>query len=270
MTKDKRQLRAEAVERLRNMDEWCDGVRTGADFVKALLWDLRARAVSSETVRDALVDLLTDDELTNGPASETNGIQTDSPLVDKLPEGDAVKLLREASGSDVSNLLLINTTSSYDAEEAYAKLADMVERDYVRREECEAWKKLAKQWEGMYDEVLTERNEWQRIAEDYQECKDALRAERDEYKEAFDFAESLERRVAERYVLDLWGVRYVPKEWYDEARKLETDQMSRVELREMIDSLKDELAVVAHERDLYRAKLGRVLDAVHEAEREAR
>ena len=100
--------------------------------------------------------------------------------------------------------------------------------------------------------------------------KEDLRRQTMEYHEAFDFAESLKRCVRERYVLDLWGVRYVPKEWYDEARMPDTDGMGRVELREMIDSLKDELAVVAHERDLYRAKLGRVLDAVHEAEREAR
>ena len=66
---------------------------------------------------------------------------------------------------------------------------------------------------------------WRDRAEDMRVERDALELEKaelvdqlDEYRDAFDFAKNLERRVGERYVLDLWGVRYVPKEWYDEVR----------------------------------------------------
>ena len=58
--RNKRQLRAEAVERLKGMDGWCDGVKSGADYVKALLWDLRV--IDEEHVCAALIDLLTDDD----------------------------------------------------------------------------------------------------------------------------------------------------------------------------------------------------------------
>ena len=64
MTKTKKKLRAEAVERLRTMDEWCDEPHITYDFLKAMLGD--SWTVSDkEKTRDALIDLLTDDEPTD-------------------------------------------------------------------------------------------------------------------------------------------------------------------------------------------------------------
>ena len=109
---------------------------------------------------------------------------------------------------------------------------------------------------------------WRDRAEDMRMERDALELEKaelvdqlDEYRDAFDFAKNLERRVKERYVLDLWGVRYVPKEWYDEARDApDTDGMDRVGLRATIDSLKDELAASRRELKMARGELSVTLN----------
>lgn len=85
MTKSKRQLRAEAVERLRNMDDWCDGTKVGADYIKALLWDLRV--IDEEHVRDALIDLLTDDEPPEG--GEMSGTLRETPEFAENPQKSA-------------------------------------------------------------------------------------------------------------------------------------------------------------------------------------
>ena len=70
ITKTKKQLRAEAVERLKNMDDWCDGsYRTAADFMKALLWDLRA--INEDAICNALIDLLTDDDANDDSTPES-------------------------------------------------------------------------------------------------------------------------------------------------------------------------------------------------------
>jgi len=84
---------------------------------------------------------------------ETNGIYADVPLVDELPEGDAVAIMRKAAKGFVGGtghvmknakvLLGINKDSGCDSV-VLDTLADMVERDYVRRESVpeELWRLL--------------------------------------------------------------------------------------------------------------------------------
>ena len=131
MTKSKSQLRAEAVERLRDCR-----YHTHADYIRAMLgW---GHEPHFEDSRDALIDLLTD-EPTNGIEGETNGIVDGSPLVDR----DPVEIMRKAAkgfsggtGNVIENakmLLGMNVKSGLNSV-VLNKLADMVERDYVSRE----------------------------------------------------------------------------------------------------------------------------------------
>ena len=105
MTKTKRQLRAEAVERLRNTPcAW------GGDYIGAILGIKYNHSIDRNKIKNALIDLLTDDD---------------------VPEGDAVRELRlwaecDQSHEDPEHVLV--------ERRIMAELADMIERDYVRRE----------------------------------------------------------------------------------------------------------------------------------------
>lgn len=103
MTKTKAQLRAEAVERLRDTDAW---LSTSADLINAMLGDRCEVGMANK--RRYFIDLLTDEE---------------------PPEGDAVSELRlwaetDQSHEDPERVLVERRIMS--------ELADMVERDYVR------------------------------------------------------------------------------------------------------------------------------------------
>ncbi|MBQ9004138.1 MAG: hypothetical protein IJ087_20030, partial [Eggerthellaceae bacterium] len=162
MTKDKRQLRAEAVERLR------DSLRKyeRGEYKWGTVFDVMGieGECSTDRVR-ALIDLLTDDDddlaaadvesaktILHGLADSlgtgcgTNGIQTDSPLVDELPGGDALAIMRECSRKKHGMATLrcklgIECVAGWQMR-CLGHLAVMAERDSVRREDCEAWNKL--------------------------------------------------------------------------------------------------------------------------------
>lgn len=159
MTKTKRQLRAEAVERLKN----CVAARFDAESIVIALVSGRRGQSDWSLECNALIDLLTDDE---------------------PPEGDALRELRNYANDVRYDYNALD--DAYEPDERLAELcehvADMIERDYVRRDG--------------YDFVVdalkcmkAERDEWQRTAEDYQERKDELTAERDEWKAKAEQAE---------------------------------------------------------------------------------
>lgn len=108
MTKTKRQLRAEAVERLNEVRYGGDAV----EFCEALLGE----RWSGENLRERIADLLTDEE---------------------LPEGDAIGLLRDFPRTHTVGYVPVGACKDRkmrDIEDLYI-IADMVERDYVRRDD---------------------------------------------------------------------------------------------------------------------------------------
>ena len=111
MEKTKRQLRAEAVERLKNSE-----YHTALDDVCAMLgW---GHEPHFEGATAALIDLLEDDE---------------------PPEGDAVAIMRKvANGDEVTGNAMRKEVGGTDWADALLILADMVERDYVSREKINA------------------------------------------------------------------------------------------------------------------------------------
>ena len=174
MTKTKRQLRAEAVERLKQLDGHYDG----EDIVKAMVPEGVIANITNWAVElDTIIDLLVDDE---------------------IPDGDAVDIMRKAAnggfegsiGSVVKNAKKLLGMDPYNGEDLdmMRKLADMVERDYVRRIDFEVKDaevadlraerdRMQADYERIYQfqEVETERNHWKSNAERY-------KAERDRWK----------------------------------------------------------------------------------------
>lgn len=181
MTKTKRQLRAEAVERLERLE------RRGESYFPTDV--LHAVTPPKEAGIDVLIDLLTDDE---------------------PPEGDAVALLRtyataEQSHQDPEHVMLERGV--------FDRLADMVERDYVRRADFEAqhrtlcavreqrdeWKSKAsnladqaKHFQTKCAKLETRCDEWQHAEENYQDALQDIRAERDEWKAKAEGQSNLE------------------------------------------------------------------------------
>lgn len=153
--KTKKQLRAEAVERLKEL-------KPGVNSFSYSILGSRLYSNSDEKNRDWLIDLLTD-EPTNGTADETNEICADSSLVDKLPEGDAAYLLRKLSMDFRSDVYKRDECDYLDS------LADMVERDYVRRDD--------------YDEMESSLIKAGRVAVEIErEIRKKAQTERDEWK----------------------------------------------------------------------------------------
>lgn len=174
MTKTKRQLRAEAVERLKAYETWHENEKSrhaSPDLLMAVIGGESWGDTWQEN-RDTLVSLLTDEtDDENAPETpdfvenpQKTGFQgtENARNADELPEGDAVGIMYRALNNQNSPTFCAllrylgisnGISASWDeAEDALRMLADMVERDYVR-------------WEGMYDEVLAERNEWKARAE---------------------------------------------------------------------------------------------------------
>jgi len=127
-----RQLRAEAVERLIK-----NKPHTYMSLLKHALADSRYDGMPDT---DALIDLLTDDEPHGGSSKVLAGSSSHG--------GDAVEIMRKAAkgfvggtGEVMENakaLLGVNPKSGLDSV-VFKTLADMVERDYVRRaDELEA------------------------------------------------------------------------------------------------------------------------------------
>lgn len=142
MTKTKRQLRAEAVERLRKLE---GKAASYADYCKAMV-DCPNGLLGQVAVTE-IIDLLTDDE---------------------LPEGDAVAILRKAEQlsdkhSNWSTFACIcnagNLTERPLGARPLGALADMVERDYVRRGNYDFMVEMLRH-------MTAERNEWKAKAEE--------------------------------------------------------------------------------------------------------
>ncbi|MBQ9002147.1 MAG: hypothetical protein IJ087_09870 [Eggerthellaceae bacterium] len=163
MAKTKRQLRAEAVERLKQLDEHDDS----EDIVKAMVPEGVTVNSANWTVElDTLIDLLTDDE---------------------LPEGDAVSLLRKVALSEAPITRLcerFHAAPLLPSEHTHVlnELADMVERDYVRRDFVEAYPEWianlkCSEWMEKAHKLERERDKWKAKAE--QLANDGLPAEND-------------------------------------------------------------------------------------------
>lgn len=150
MTKTKAQLRAEAVERLRDTDAW---LSTSADLINAMLGDRCEVGMANK--RRYFIDLLTDEE---------------------PPEGDAVSELRlwaetDQSHEDPEHVLVERRIMS--------ELADMVERDYVRVDSEDNPGYVRRQ---RYIDMKAERDELQRQLDTMRDVTREFRDERDEWK----------------------------------------------------------------------------------------
>ena len=108
MGKSRRQIRAEAVERLKQ-----PRYENLSDYVYAILgWGHEPH--QAKEAKAALIDLLTDEE---------------------PPEGDAVSIMRKvATCGECTGYTMRKEVGGIDWADALLILADMIERDYVRRE----------------------------------------------------------------------------------------------------------------------------------------
>lgn len=187
MTKTKRQLRAEAVERLKQLPPM---KMTGNQFVNAIVGP--TALMTEQDINRALIDLLTDEE---------------------LPDGDVAALLRKAArctsvNTSVGDVLRYNVPGNgcsawQTDEDACEALADMIERDYVPRKRWSEAVRAMKAAQDRMEQARDERDELQSRV-DYLESRhcewsdpndlgdgcmlrhddlvDKLRAERDEWK----------------------------------------------------------------------------------------
>lgn len=104
------------------------------------------------------------DEPTNGIDGETNGIADEIPL----PDGDAVRLMREHSLYEIG--VILHPAGGGGC--ILSELADMVERDYVSREKWTEAIRAMKAAQDAMERARDERDEWKSKAE----VKDAKRA----------------------------------------------------------------------------------------------
>lgn len=169
MTETKRERRAAAVERLRELDS-----RSHYD-----IWDVVCSAtnvsvdvVTTKEGKRLLIDLLTDDE---------------------QPEGDAVAILRKAArctsiNTSIGDVLRYNVPGNgcsawQTAEDACESLADMIERDYVRREyHCKTVDDNAK----LFAKVLDERDELRSSLDTAKALVEAYKADNAELRRVID------------------------------------------------------------------------------------
>lgn len=163
MTKTKRQLRAEAVERL---SSWPVDAKAGPllDTVLGKAYD----PYDYEKNLVALIDLLTDDD---------------------PPEGDAVAILRKyANFWSASHATHTQCDSNWEFTTMQA-LADMVERDYVRQELYDESVEISEQIVNERERARAERDSLKRASERDADVMESLNvqladmtAERDEWK----------------------------------------------------------------------------------------
>ena len=202
----KKQLRAEAVERLRN-----SRYHTMADYVMAMLgW---GHEPHYDDCRDALIDLLTDEPCTfqaekvqgsdDQPEGDgtSNGTGNGTRPIDNgtCPDGDAVAIMcKVAHGDEVTGKAMRKEVGGTDLADALLILADMVERDYVRREEydemeyslMEVGANAVKIERDMRKKAEAERDEWKAKAE-------ALEADRQNWADGY-YLDKLTKAEAER------------------------------------------------------------------------
>ena len=150
MEKTKRQLRAEAVERLKGLPTPC---RFVADYIDAML-DWQDDLSPHEPMLEGLIYLLTDDEptCTMGPTfsqldgrtwdavARMNALPTTGPAVKtgEAAESDAVTLLRECACADhgmgkLRDRLGVSKDAGWQ-QRCLDALADKIKHEYVRRE----------------------------------------------------------------------------------------------------------------------------------------
>lgn len=162
MTKNKRQLRSEAVERLKMLDV---KHASAGDVFGAVLGDYDDNGYNYEGEVAALIDFLRDDEPTNGIDSETNGIHATFPLIGDPPNGDALEIMRSLRGCVNMPMFkdtLCRETTTSNVIAALETLADMVERDYVSREThikaADIWQATCDEWEKRCRKLTAERD----------------------------------------------------------------------------------------------------------------
>lgn len=193
MTKTIAQLRAEAVKRLTKLNEhgyWefpvhvalCGRDVPDVDEERAIIADLLTDDCGPCYSCAKLAELRAEnsqlrvkvDDLVNGNDGETNGIRADVPLVDDLPDGDAVEILRKSAkgfqggtGNVIKNakmLLGMNVERGLDIV-LLETLADMVERDYVPRKQWAEAVRAMKAAQDRMEQARDERDEWKARAE---------------------------------------------------------------------------------------------------------
>ena len=273
MDKTKAQLRAEAVERLKMIH-----AHIGMSYNELLDALIPGYPRNSQTIQQAIIDLLTDDEPTNGTADETNGTAPDSPLGGKPPKGDATNEPHEGDAAYLLRKLSMDFKADVykrDECEYIDSLADMVERDYVRREDYDA--KCA-EYSAMRDRAWgaeAERDEWKAVADALEATKrdwldgyylnklTKAEAERDEY---FHYAEQNEnlKRILQRVTAER-------DEWKDRASRvvavceLERIAAERDEALDIRDKALGDAATFKAERDEWKAKAEQAMESYQDA-----
>lgn len=165
MTKTKRQLRAEAVERLKNHDP-------KMTFISDMLGDelraiLTSQGLSNLDVRNALIDLLTDDELPEGDVLDKNTVRE---IIER--NFNRVAIVDDGTGKPIEWRDDLVCSVGFDFSAITDEIADMIERDYVPRwrfdELADAYEKMADLSANQAAELnamTAERDEWKAKAE---------------------------------------------------------------------------------------------------------
>jgi hypothetical protein len=203
--------RAAAVERLRGLGE-----HVMASSIQWALFCPERDNMPPNELRDALIDLLAD--------GETNGIHADAPLADRDP---VVIMRKVANGDEVTGNAMRKEIGGTDWADALLILADMVERDYVRKD------KAADYILSIAPTVSsTQAEDMAAGAVLKSRLSDIAIAERDELKA---FSERLETAAHDKLGVTLFGVDYVTEEFMLHVR--DTLTAERDELTNAVNEL---------------------------------
>ena len=210
-----------------------------------------------QAVLDAGVITPMANEQTSGTADGTNGTRADFTLGGKLPEGDAVAVMREYAERklSISYFAAENLGGQGTQWEALLILADMVERDYVRRDEydemetalmkaghnaVEIERDMRKQAEAERDNLRNDYEDAAELCAKYADRIAELEAERDEWHACSDEWEAEVARLrAERDELaeKAWRVDEADSRWEYMRKDLERMTAERDELQGRVDEL---------------------------------
>jgi len=253
MSETKRQRRAEAVERLKNIPPMnTSEIR----YVRAILGSVAG--MTAQDVTRELIDLLTDD-----------GANDDSAPESGVTDGDVDS--REKLEADV----LSESASWLHTPYGFRKVRNWLDRqaDITRREVLcspderdeqiaeltamlDEWKDLQKQVMGERNHAIAERDELRA------ECEGLEHANKRQSRKIHDVCEANSKLKAE---LDAYRGEYEDMEFIvsiDEAMKFTTDPPGYV--KKALADLQARVDELAAERDDYREKLSRALDLARE------
>ena len=260
MTKTKRQLRAEAVERLRNHER---GMRLDADLLSDELRErMRKNGLSPDEWRNAFIDLLTDDDSTTHEVESTT--ERGMTNIEWLYEHDEyfnsfAKLMACLHGFSTDEF-----TANEWLRQEHSNDDSAPEKDVSGESADVTTKQPISQFDVPKSGKTTENSTAKNEIRDFDDTREKLEADIWHFIEHNGwFGYEYE---AESYADCRKAIFEIFKEWLD--------RQTVITERYMVDRYQNELLAMTRkrneltaEREMYREKLSRALDLAHEIER---